>query len=403
MTTEHTNAGVAAQTPLRVAIIGGSLGGLMAALALRRAGFDVHVYERSRTTLQDRGAGLRVQQDLRNRLLGVDIDVDASTNTRSSDRFRFVGADNRIVYEERTQITYSSWMRLYDMLLGAVERERYHLDANVARLEPIDGGTRVHFSDGAPVDVDLVVAADGQSSGVREWLVPGSGPRYAGYVCWRGVVQEGELSREAREMLDGDGLYILPEGSHMSIYPIPQKSGGIAYAIVWYRPVSEPELPQLLVDKDGKQRDWSVPAGWLSPRVTEMLHSYARDELPAVAREVVLRTAQPFIQVIVDVETPRMVRGRVCVIGDAAFSGRPHLGAGTAKAADDAWTLAEALSNIGRGEVDAALARWEEARLALGRRYIALNRELGNALVAGRVPPERFTSRPSWEMLLENR
>src|SRR4051812_9342717 len=101
------------EPPLRIAVIGGSLGGLMAALALGRAGFVVDVYERSKTTLQDRGAGLRVQADLRDRLRGAGIDVDASTNTRSSERFRFLGPDNRTEYEERTQITYSSWMRLY--------------------------------------------------------------------------------------------------------------------------------------------------------------------------------------------------------------------------------------------------------------------------------------------------
>lgn len=386
--------------PLRIAVIGGSLGGLMAALALMRAGFDVQVFERSRTTLQDRGAGLRVQEDLRRRLKGVGIDVDASTNTRSSARFRFLGADNRVIYEESTQITYSSWMRLYSMLLDGVERERYHLDANAIRLEPLACGTRIHFSDGQTVDADLVVAADGQSSSIREWLAPGSVPRYAGYVCWRGVVQEAELSAASRALLDGDGLYILPVGSHMSIYPIPQKSGAIAYAMVWYRHVSESELSQLLIDKDGKQREWSVPAGWLHPGTVAALHGYARAELPALALEVVKQIAQPFVQVIVDVDTPSMLRGRVCIIGDAAFSGRPHLGAGTAKAADDAWTLASALAGTPRVALDSALADWEQHRLALGCRYIELNRQVGDALLAGRIAPQEFTSRPSWEKLL---
>jgi 2,6-dihydroxypyridine 3-monooxygenase len=385
---------------LRIAVIGGSLGGLMAAVALRGAGFHVDVYERSKSTLEDRGAGLRVQADLQDRLRSAGIDVDASTNTRPSDRFRFLGADNRIVYEERTQITYGSWMRLYDMLLGAVGLECYHLGANATSFDSRADGATVRFADGSITVVDLVVAADGQSSSVREWLDPGSEPRYAGYVCWRGVMQDAELSHETRSLLDGDGVYVLPDGSHMSLYPIPQKTSGIAYAMVWYRPMAEADLAWALLDKDGKQRQWSVPAGALHPSVVQALHGYARNELPSVAADFVLRIRQPFLQVIVDVETSRMLRGRVCIVGDAAFSGRPHLGAGTAKAADDTWTLAHALAGKPRDTINQALSAWEQARLDLGRRYIRMNREVGNALVEGRIEPQRFTSRPSWEELL---
>ena len=389
-----------AEPPLRIAVIGGSLGGLMTAVALRGAGFHVDVYERSRTTLEDRGAGLRVQADLQDRLRAAGIDVDASTNTRASDRFRFLGADKRIMYEELTQITYSSWMRLYDMLLGAVGRDCYHLDANAVSFESRADGAVVRFADGSATEVDLVVAADGQSSSVREWLDPGSAPRYAGYVCWRGVALEADLPPATRDLLSGDGLYVLPAGSHLSMYPIPQKTGGVAYALVWYRPVAEADLARLLVDKDGKQRQWSVPAGWLHPSVAEALHAYARNELPTAAADFVLSIAQPFLQVIVDVETSRMLRGRICILGDAAFSGRPHLGAGTAKAADDAWTLAQTLGGTPRGQIDRSLAEWEQRRLELGRRYMRMNRELGAALVEGRIAPEQFTARPSWEDLL---
>ncbi len=384
--------------PLRIAIIGGSLGGLFAALALQRAGFEVDVYERSKGTLQSKGAGLRMQADMQDRLRGAGIEVDA--NGLSPPLFRFLGPGNTVMYEEKANITYTSWARLYDMLLEAVGSARYHMDANARHIEQRPDGATIAFTDGTTVEADLVVAADGLSSSVRQWLAPQEVPSYAGYVCWRGVVPQDQLSAETRGLLHGAGIYVMPERGHMSIYPIPGQAAEPDYAIVWYRPVAPADLPALMVDRSGKQREWSVPAGWVKPSTIETLRADARRELPAAAAEVLLKIADPFIQVIVDVEASRMVRGRVCIVADAAFSGRPHLGAGTAKAAADAWTLAQALAGKPRNAVDAALAEWERERMDIGRRYVQTNREVGNALVEGRVTPEQFTSRASWERLL---
>jgi 2,6-dihydroxypyridine 3-monooxygenase len=67
--------------------------------------------------------------------------------------------------------------------------------------------------------------------------------------------------------------------------------------------------------------------------------------------------------------------GRVCLMGDAAFAARPHAAAGTAKAAADAWALADALRAT--ADVPAALRRWEPERLALGRQLLARVRDMG--------------------------
>lgn len=389
---------ISGDRPFRVAIIGGSLGGLFAALALQRAGFDVDVYERSKGTLQDKGAGLRMQADMMERLHGAGIEV--GPNGLSPPIFRFLGPGNSVVREERVDITYTSWTRLYDMLLDAVGSTRYHLDANACQIHSRPDGATVQFADGTTADADLVVAADGLGSSVRQWLAPNEVPRYAGYVCWRGIVPQAALSAETRSLLHGAGIYVMPERSHMSIYPIPGQATCADYAVVWYRPVAPADLPELMTDRSGKLREWSVPAGWVKPSIIEVLHEDAKRDLPAAAAEVVLKVAEPFIQVIVDVETSRMVHGRVCLVADAAFSGRPHLGAGTAKAAADAWTLAQALAAKPRYALDTALAEWERDRMDIGQRYVQTNRELGEALVEGRIAPDQFTSRASWEKLL---
>jgi 2,6-dihydroxypyridine 3-monooxygenase len=81
---------------------------------------------------------------------------------------------------------------------------------------------------------------------------------------------------------------------------------------------------------------------------------------------------------VYDIDVPRMALGRVCLIGDAAFAVRPHAAAGTAKAADDGWALAEELA-AAAGDVPAALAVWERRQLLLGRRLLARSREIGDA------------------------
>jgi 2,6-dihydroxypyridine 3-monooxygenase len=79
---------------------------------------------------------------------------------------------------------------------------------------------------------------------------------------------------------------------------------------------------------------------------------------------------------VLDIEVPRMAFGRVCLIGDAAFAARPHAAAGTAKAAADAWALADALRDAA-GDVVPALEKWEPGRLEVGRNLLKRVREMG--------------------------
>jgi 2,6-dihydroxypyridine 3-monooxygenase len=79
---------------------------------------------------------------------------------------------------------------------------------------------------------------------------------------------------------------------------------------------------------------------------------------------------------VLDIDVPRMAFGRAVLMGDAAFAARPHAAAGTAKAAADAWALAEALREA-RGDVVTALEKWEPNQLALGRNLLGRVRDMG--------------------------
>jgi 2-polyprenyl-6-methoxyphenol hydroxylase-like FAD-dependent oxidoreductase len=114
----------------------------------------------------------------------------------------------------------------------------------------------------------------------------------------------------------------------------------------------------------------------------------ARRILPPVLGEIVGRAAQPLLQSISDLEAPRMVFGRVTLLGDSAFVARPHVAAGTSKAALDAAGLVAALA-AHEDDVDAALRDYERERLAFGRAVISHARYLGAYLEAGGAAPPR--------------
>ena len=156
---------------------------------------------------------------------------------------------------------------------------------------------------------------------------------------------------------------------------------------VWYRNVPEGDaLAELLTDRAGMRHDLSLAPGSVRDEHVAELRA-AADALPPAFRELVRSTEHPFVQVIVDVTVPAMAHGRVCIVGDAAFALRPHVAAGTAKAAADARALADALRNTG-GDVPAALARWEHTQLALGRVATARTRRVGErAQVTGTFRP----------------
>ena len=166
----------------------------------------------------------------------------------------------------------------------------------------------------------------------------------------------------------------------MLSYEIPvtdTSGGGRSMNWVWYRnvPGGEP-LRSLLTDRDGVRHDLSLSPGAAGDDDVLRLRSGA-ESLPPPFRDLVLATPDPFVQVIVDIEVAAMAEGRVCLVGDAAFALRPHIAVGTAKAAVDARTLAEALRDAGR-DIDAALRAWEPGRLALGRAATERTRDVGS-------------------------
>jgi 2,6-dihydroxypyridine 3-monooxygenase len=227
------------------------------------------------------------------------------------------------------------------------------------------------------------VCADGIASTSRARLMPQTRREYAGYVAWRGTVPEGRLDRSIREAFADALVYqVLPE-SHILVYPIPDLGGATEPGrrllnFVWYRNYAPgAELDDLMTDRDGMRHDISLAPHAVRDEHEAETRSTARARLAPQLAAVVEAAERPFVQVIFDIEVPRMAFGRACLIGDAAFALRPHIAAGTAKAAADAWALADALDESA-GDVAAALRAWEAQQLSIGRAALERARRNGN-------------------------
>jgi 2,6-dihydroxypyridine 3-monooxygenase len=216
----------------------------------------------------------------------------------------------------------------------------------------------------------------------RRRLMPEVRPAYAGYVGWRGTVSEVALSESALEVFAGAITYCIVPNSHILVYPIPsseraRRDDRRLINWVWYRNVEEGgALAQLLTDRHGLHHPVSIGAGEVAQRNISELVAAAERTLPPQLIELVSSSAAPFVQVVLDIGVPRMAFGRVALIGDAAFALRPHVAAGTAKAAEDAWTLAGALAGP-PPDVCGALAAWQATQVALGRSVTQRSRRAG--------------------------
>jgi len=367
----------------RVLIAGGSLGGLTAAHVLADRGCEVEVFERSPAPLEGRGAGIVMHPATAR--WWREHDVRPLSEMSASVRvLRYLDARGGTAHEQPCRYRVSSFDALYRDLSGRFDQTRYRLGSEVAAFAVDADGVTVELTGGATARGDLLVCADGIQSRTRRILLPDVEPRYAGYVAWRGTAVEHDLSEATLQAVLGGGAitYHLMPNSHFLTYPIPGEDGSVEPGRrltnwLWYRNV-EPgaELDALMTDRSGVRRTVSLAPGSVAPERLAELRADTPEHLPPPLAELVDATAQPFVQVVFDIEVPRMAFGRACLIGDAAFALRPHAAVGTAKAAEDAWRLGEAMVAC-RFDVARALARWEPGQLALGSGALARTRRAG--------------------------
>jgi salicylate hydroxylase len=356
---------------LNIVIIGGGIGGLFATNALIAQGIQVSVYEQA-SKLGEVGAGVFLTPNSVRQLqrvgLGPSVERRGARVGASSQYFRHDGTPIAPV-----QVTDSSgWNATFGMhradlveiLAAALPLQAVHTGHRCIGFDQIGDVARVSFANGVTVEGDLVIAADGIHSALRENVTPPSHPVFSGSVAYRGVIPHERIPNWPT----GSWLMWLGKDKHFLTFPLR------AAELINY-------VGFVPADEEMKE-SWSAPgdpdvlrhefAGW-DPRIESLL-----SQVQATFRWA-LYDREPL---------PTWTRGRLTLLGDAAHPMLPHLGQGANQSIEDGMALATILAHANRETVPAALLAYERLRrerVALiqrgarenGLRYDSSNPDLG--------------------------
>lgn len=373
---------------LSIGIVGGSIAGCAAAVALMRAGHRVRVFERSPGALVGRGAGIGTQLSVLRSLVEHDL-VDADMPHFHAENLPHVGrttADERLgrtAWSIPITIEMLNWGDLYHNLRRRVPEDVYRSGREVADARMADEETvLVRLADGREEVFDLVVFADGYRSVGRRLLFPEAELQYRGYVLWRGILKERDLNDA--DPLEGTMTRVGYGEGYGVFYFVPGHAGSVAKGERWvnwacYTPLPAEELAQFLTDRTGRRRSHSLPPGSVRPEEEAGIKRLARDAFPPYFGEIVNATRDTFVQPIFTAEVPAYREGRICLIGDAGACASPLTGSGVLKGMTNAMDLTDALAV--HVDVDEALETWSMEQTRTGERMVALARRLERALI----------------------
>ena len=336
------------QPALSIAIVGGGIGGLSAALHLLKAGFDVHVFEQS-PVLTEVGAGLVVSPNASRLLhrLGLAAGMDAvGVRPLGTRQRRWQDGRTLALTRTREEIAARFGAPLYlfhrgdllALLAQALPAGRLHLGRRCTGFADRGDRVEVRFANGDTFDADVMVGADGIHSVVRHSLLGDERPRFTGCVAYRGLVP---AERVAHLDIENTTTNWMGPGRHFVHYYV---SAGRLFNFVG------------LLEQDA----W-IEESWTEPgRVADLAAAYAGFH-PQV-RGIIAAATATFKWALLDRDPlPRWSFNRVTLLGDACHPMLPFLGQGGAQAIEDGATLAACLT-AGGGDVPAALLRYEALR-----------------------------------------
>lgn len=311
--------------PQPILIAGGGIGGLTAGIALRRAGFEIRVFERA-SRIGEVGAGLTVQSNavLSLRRLGLDRDVigsgqvlGAASVLRPAGRVISRADLAEVARAAGAPAVAIHRATLQRLLLDALGEDAVETGREVESYDARPDGVSVRFRDGGQAEGSLLIGADGIRSAVRARMLGDGEPLYSGYTCWRGVTRENGPAVEETSETWG-------RGRRFGIVPIER---GRLY---WFATLNAPAGGR---DEPGRARAFleEMFAPWHRP-VAEVLAATPED---AILRNDILHR----------LPAPRWTEGRVALLGDAAHPMTPNLGQGACQAIEDAVILADCLAS----------------------------------------------------------
>src|SRR5215831_18891980 len=344
---------------LSIAIIGGGIGGLTAALSLLRAGLDVHVYERSKK-LSEVGAGIQVSPNASRILHGFGLaDALANMGVKPLAMHQRRWDDGRTLL--RTPLAEAMIgafgfphyqmhrADLLNTLACALPAERLHIGHRFTALVNHEDYVEATFENGTHISVDALIGADGIHSRVRDVLFEPEKPHFTGCVAYRGLVPASRLTHLDLEVTCQ--VWMGP-GKHFVHYYVQNRR-----LVNWIVAIEQDTWTRESWTDRGEVADaLAAHEGW-HPQVRGILE--AADET--------------FIWALFDRRPmARWAVGRVTLLGDACHAMLPFMAQGAAQAIEDGATLAACLAKRGKKDVADALTLYETHRLPRTSRVQAL-------------------------------
>ena len=334
----------------KIAVVGGGIGGLTLALALREHGIEVDIYEQA-NELREIGAAVALSANANHffQRVGLREKMDQVCCSIPTLIYRD-GRDGRVIgrhggepsYEERFGACYWGVHRAdFQMVLSqAVGMERIHLGKRLRELKDSGDEVVLEFEDGSSAVADLVIGADGARSTVRKLLLGYDDCIYSGTSGFRGIVPADKLDL----LPDPEAIqFWMGPGGHLLHYPIGTR-GDHNFLLVERNPSVWPS------------RDWVIPS-----EPGEQLRRF-HDWHPAVVQMISAVPTSPRWGLIYRWPLGRWTRGRVTLLGDAAHALVPHHGQGANQSIEDAVVLAASLGKHGRAGLPEALESYERLR-----------------------------------------
>lgn len=384
---------------MKALIAGGGIAGMTAALCLARAGWAVEIYEQAEA-LTEIGAGLQLSPNVCRVLERLDL-LPALRERASTPEFAELrsGQSGRLVH--RTELGPAAEARwgapylhvhradLLDVLAEAAEEAGANLHLGQQGIDASSDPERavLHLQDGARVEGDLLIGADGIRSRLRGAIGGGGSPRYAGQLAWRGLVAAESVRPDA---VPTGAIVWMGPGRHLVCYPV--RGGELINFIA-------------VVDRHGWAED-----GWRQPGDPNALRAAFAEWADPVPH---------FLDAVTDCflwglferpDQPHWVNGRIALIGDAAHPMKPFLAQGAGMAIEDAGALEHFLTDT--GDIPRALKRWELARRPRVSRVVARSEANGRLFhmehgvarmfahgglgALGRLAPRLVTAQLDW-------
>lgn len=349
---------------MRIAISGGGIGGLTLAIALQRKGFDVKVYEFA-PVLKPLGAGLVLAANAVKALVDIGIGDDVLDAGRVIRNLRIKSEQGIILSEVDSESVNARYgyvnnfaihrAELHQVLINLLQPETIVTDKGINDFKQHDEGVILSFNDGTTVHADYLIACDGIHSTIRKKILPTSQPRYAGYTCWRAVIDNIPNGLNVEETTETWG-----RNGRFGIVPLTKTR------VYWFACINT-------TPNDPVMRSFTT---------SDLLQRFKEFHQPIPEIIRLTRNDQLIWNDIIDIKPLKnFAFKKVVLMGDAAHATTPNMGQGACMAIEDAAVLANCIASS--KTVDQAFLDFESKRIARTTTIVNRSWQLGKVAQLG--------------------